>query len=373
MLNVSILFSSGQIGGAERSLTRMALASEDPEIRYRVSTLGQPGPWTKWAESLGLNPEAYGLFDGNRMRCSAVLRFLRSAVVKQADIIYAVGIRAATVVRLARPWLKKSVIVHGIRSGIPEGSTLARKFGISEKLLHKWTDHYIANTETGAIDLRRIVPQVGRRITVIHNGVSAPETRSGPFDERPQQVAVVANLHALKCHVEFLDVIQAVVRQLPDAHFVFVGRDDMRGMLHRKVDERGLRSYVEIVGFRENPDEIVRNSRVFALPSLVVEGCPTAVLEAMALGVPPVAYRVGGLGEVITSGVNGMLVSPGDSVAFADALVRLLTDERFNTDCGARAIESISRTFSLSACAQKHAETWRQLCANAERARSSAM
>ena len=57
-LDVLILFSSSELGGAERSLSRMALASS--EVRYRLSSIQGEGPWSDWILSLGEDPILFG-------------------------------------------------------------------------------------------------------------------------------------------------------------------------------------------------------------------------------------------------------------------------------------------------------------------------
>src|SRR4029434_1196673 len=57
------------------------------------------------------------------------------------------------------------------------------------------------------------------------------------------------------------------------------------------------------------------------------EGLGTAVIDAMSLGVPPIAFRVGGLPELIEDQRSGLLVPAGDAAAFASATDRLRLDE----------------------------------------------
>jgi glycosyltransferase involved in cell wall biosynthesis len=59
------------------------------------------------------------------------------------------------------------------------------------------------------------------------------------------------------------------------------------------------------------------------------EGLGTAVIDAMSLGVPPIAFRVGGLPELIQDGTSGVLVPAGDAAAFAAATERLVRDADF--------------------------------------------
>ena len=79
-------------------------------------------------------------------------------------------------------------------------------------------------------------------------------------------------------------------------------------------------------------------SDIFTLSSRH-EGLPISLLEAMAVGLPPVVTRVGGITEVITDGVDGLLVPSGDPAALADAFVRLArsASERARLAAGASA------------------------------------
>jgi len=77
---------------------------------------------------------------------------------------------------------------------------------------------------------------------------------------------------------------------------------------------------------------------VYAMASLH-EGLPLALLEAMALGCPPVATRVGGINAVIDDAVNGFIVEPRDPAAQAQRIVSLLKDAPLRARVGAAARE----------------------------------
>ncbi|MEX2421149.1 MAG: glycosyltransferase, partial [Actinomycetota bacterium] len=100
----------------------------------------------------------------------------------------------------------------------------------------------------------------------------------------------------------------------------------------------GVADAVVFAGFREDRLRVVRTFDVFAMAS-VHEGLPLALLEAMALGCPPVATRVGGVNAVIGDGVNGFVVEPRDPEAQADRIVSLLEDASLRSRLGAAARE----------------------------------
>jgi glycosyltransferase involved in cell wall biosynthesis len=87
-------------------------------------------------------------------------------------------------------------------------------------------------------------------------------------------------------------------------------------------------------------DRLLRESDVFVLPSYA-EGLPMAVLESMAYALPVVTTPVGGIPDVVTDGVEGLVVQPGDVAAIGQALTRMVDDpsarERFASAARRRA------------------------------------
>ncbi len=99
---------------------------------------------------------------------------------------------------------------------------------------------------------------------------------------------------------------------------------------------------------------------VFVLPSIVdaagnVDGLPTVLLEAMALSIPVVATKIGGVPMVIEHGVNGLLVPSGDVEQLGQAISSILADEALRARLGAAARSSVERDFNW-------AEVSRHMC-----------
>jgi glycosyltransferase involved in cell wall biosynthesis len=91
---------------------------------------------------------------------------------------------------------------------------------------------------------------------------------------------------------------------------------------------------------------------VLAAPSVPTrggkrEGIPVVLMEAMATGLPVVASRLSGIPELVTDGVDGLLVAPGDAGALADALARLAADPAMRARLGAAGRERVVRDFDV--------------------------
>jgi glycosyltransferase involved in cell wall biosynthesis len=136
-------------------------------------------------------------------------------------------------------------------------------------------------------------------------------------------VGVVANLRPMKGHADVIAALPAIVEQIPDVVFMFVGRDNMNGEIQRLAQESGLSEYIIFTGFNPEVRPFYQLFDIFLLPS-TWEGCPVSILEAMAMKKPVVGTAVGGIPELVVDGQTGLLIPPHNPVAIAEALVSLL-------------------------------------------------
>jgi len=129
-----------------------------------------------------------------------------------------------------------------------------------------------------------------------------------------------------------------------DASLVIAGEGPLRQPLERAAATG--RVSVTFLGRVESDDvsRLISACRAVVVPSLCVENAPLVILEAMAAGRPVIASRVGGIPEQVRDGVDGLLVSAGDSASLAAALRRLTEDAGL-----ARAMGESGRTRVLEA------------------------
>lgn len=149
-------------------------------------------------------------------------------------------------------------------------------------------------------------------------------------------VIMVARMVAQKNHPLALDVAAEVIRDVPEARFLFVGGGPDEETMIARAAELGIADKCQFPGRRDDVPRLLSASDVAILPSFK-EGFSNAVLEAMACGVPIIASDVGGNNEIIDNGENGYLLEtapdPGSrfgikivSSHFPRLLKRLLTD-----------------------------------------------
>ena len=143
----------------------------------------------------------------------------------------------------------------------------------------------------------------------------------------PENGRLAVSLAALtpeKDHSTLVAAAALLVRDLPDLHWVIAGEGPLRGELERRISAAGLTERFHLVGQLPDPHTALAGADVCVLSS-TSEGLGSSILAAMALGVPVVATRVGGIPELLGTGA-GLMVSPGDPSGFAVAVRRVLTE-----------------------------------------------
>jgi glycosyltransferase involved in cell wall biosynthesis len=211
----------------------------------------------------------------------------------------------------------------------------------------------------------------GRRVQVIPNGIDLP-AESVVWPDRsalglPVERPIVLTLNSLYAPYRrqglklLVEAAPLVLRRVPEALFLVVGgvndpeRD--RALVAWAREQAGDLPFT-FSGYRpEAPADLMAAADVYCHPSFL-DNSPTAVLEAMALGRPIVATRVGGIPELVSDGETGLLV-PLETSALAEALVRLLRDPACGRTLGQKARERAKTDFSWRRVGEQFAEVYR--------------
>jgi glycosyltransferase involved in cell wall biosynthesis len=175
--------------------------------------------------------------------------------------------------------------------------------------------------------------------------------------------------HRYKNHSGFLRIAAQIHRQLPNAEFILVGDGPLRAELAREAANLGLGSSAIFLGDRQDMPAVLA-SLDLAVNTSDSESLSNVILEAMAAGLPAVAYNVGGNSELLNS-ERGALVPAGDETAFAAAIMPLLTDSALRQQQGRSAQQYAQENFSLARVRQRYIDLYRSLL-DKKRGRNSA-
>lgn len=147
---------------------------------------------------------------------------------------------------------------------------------------------------------------------------------------------------------EFIGMARRVSARIRDVEFLMAGGP---AFPHEQAEFEALKAEaqsigVEMVGAVQDSAPWYRKMSIF-VHSGRPEAFPTTVLEAMASGIPVVAFQWGGLVEMVDPGVTGVLVPGGDQTALAEAVLSLLADEKQRTRMGETARKVAEERFGL--------------------------
>ena len=136
-------------------------------------------------------------------------------------------------------------------------------------------------------------------------------------------------------------IIQAV-SLLRDDHikYVICGKGVLQNQLEETAEKYGISRQVFFLGYRKDVVDICSQSDVFAFPSYR-EGLGLAPLEAMYVGLPIVASDIRGVKDYVINGKTGFLCYPGDSKAFAQAILKLKNDKELRRAIGQNNYEAV--------------------------------
>jgi glycosyltransferase involved in cell wall biosynthesis len=342
---------SRELGGAELSLLMLieGLDRSAWEPTLLLDDVVEADPVESRAVALGvpverIAPMPLGL--GGARHALALARLLRSRkpAVFHATLSWP----------LAAKWALAAAVVARVPSVgsvqlIPEFE-LERSSFWQLRALARGVDRYVAVSRDVADELASRFRWPAAKIDVVYNAVRleafdspAPaglraELTSG--QDRPL-VLTCARLDEQKGH----PVLLRAAAELPDVAFAFAGEGPERAALEALAAELGVADRVTFLGRRDDIPQLLAVADVFALPSFY-EGSSLALLEAMAARRALVSSAIGGTDELIDDGEDGLLVPPGDAVALAAALRRLLGDEELRERLGARARQRVERDFA---------------------------
>ena len=237
----------------------------------------------------------------------------------------------------------------------------------------RWCDAVVCNSQAGADRLASAgVPR--EKLAVIGNAMPiaafAPSEPALPRSAAPR-VTMVARMNAhYKNHAGFLRVAAQVHKQLPEAEFLLVGDGPLRAEIEQQAAHCGLGDRVIFLGDRRDIPAILASSDISVLTS-DSEGLSNVILESMAMGVPVVAYAVGGNPELVNN-ERGALIPAGNEAEFANGICRLLSDASLRREQGDNARRFAEQNFSLAHVCQQYEDLYMNLLARKGRARPNA-
>ena len=372
---VSVLHcrSSAATYGPERALMLMvdALGHRAIETRllalYRQSEPSSPvHPWIEQAREDGLYADQ--IVDPGPFSIGVVRRLGRRITAADANILHThdyktniLGGLAARKHDRSMPWVA-TVHLH------TSTSRRLRLYRAIDLFLLRLADRVI----TVSRDQRRLLLERGvdrRRIALVPNVIDAERFRE-EADERGAVrarlgiegevplITTIGRLSVQKGMDHFLEAAAQVRQVRPETRFLIAGHGPLRGALESQAEALGLSDQLRFLGYRADVASILAASDVVALPSRD-EGLPIILLEALSMGCPIVATRVGGVPDLIRDGETGLLVPPGAPDEVAARMLELISDREEAQRMGAAGLAFVKRSCSPDRAARRLSSIYR--------------
>jgi glycosyltransferase involved in cell wall biosynthesis len=348
--------ATGTNGGAQEHVYNLVTRMD--AARYDVSVVSlSPGSAVRKLERAGI--EVMVIDEPDDAIATGILAAHLADV--RADVIHnhmyraeIVGTKAAIALGEAghrRPWVISTIHSSRIRSD--EDQEALRR-------LTAEMDHLVV--VSNAID-RKVVEEgrLSAPRSLIYNGVDLDRydhqqpcctlrEEYGMADDS-HIVGVVGRLELEKGHPTLLEAWPLVLAEMPNTYLMIIGEGSRLDALHEIARDLGILDRVTFTGRRDDIPAVTASFDVAVLPSYR-EAQGLTILEAMALSRPVVASNVGGIPEMITNEVNGLLVPPHDPPALAAAIVRLLKDHQLADVLGRAGHDMVHDRFCVQLMAK---------------------
>lgn len=192
-----------------------------------------------------------------------------------------------------------------------------------------------------------------KEVLLMLNGVDTEFWTAGPRVERrpgaPLTIGFVGRLSREKGVRDLVRIARAVLDRYPDCEFLLAGEGPERAPAEQLAQQLGVAQQVRFLGQLAKGDlyDLYQRLDLLLMPSYS-EGVPITMLEAMAMGVPVVATRAGGIDEVLTDGETALLTAVGDNEGLARRIVELIEAPARAAELSRRARELVRTGYAVT-------------------------
>lgn len=346
-MRLTLVIPALEAGGAERVMATLANAWAGRGWPVTLLTFddGAKPPFYRLDPAIDHRPLGIAGASGSPLAAVANnlrrLRVLRRAIAaSRPDAVVSFMDQTNVLVLLATRGLGLPILVA--EHNDPAQHPIGRGWGTLRRVLYPRAARVVMLTERAA----DFFPDpIRRRVAVVPNPIvisdTDPADGAGHGDGRT--LVAVGRLDAQKGFDLLLAALAPIAPNHPAWRLVIWGEGPQRVDLERLRDDLGLAGWVRLPGTTDRIHQELDTSDLFVLSSRY-EGFPMALCEAMAVGLPVVAFDCpSGPREIVRPGIDGVLVSPEDVPALADALDRLMGDPAERRRLARRAPEVLDR------------------------------
>lgn len=352
-ISVAHVIGSLRYGGAENQVVQLLSGLNKRRFKKNLVTFHH----VDTANSIRLDPEitVYDLRLNRWGQIACIFKLYRLFKHLQIDVVQAHMFHANLYVAIA-----------ALLAGVPVVLTTEHGKNLWKRPIHhiieKWVISPLVSLRVAVSqDIRRIRVNSGDvpkdKITVIPNCVEIPNHLVKYQTGKKLQIGTVGRLIHAKDYGTLIAAFNMLVKDGLNVDLIFVGDGPERPKLESMVQNFGIEGHVTFAGFQGDVNSFLSKLDVFVLSS-IREGVPVAMLEAMAMRVPVVATKVGGIPEVVEDNVDGLLVDSQNPKMIADALRRLSKDRSLRKQIGEAGFKKVKYLFRREVICKKYEQLY---------------
>lgn len=357
-LNILHIVEDLNVGGLEELCRIIVTGLNRDKYNVYVCCIEEGGQIAQELINNGINVDILGMRTYHNP--FNILKLIRYIKERKIDIIHTHMYFANTFGRIAAFLARTPIVISTAYSNYFE---YKKRNILMEKFLSRFSDKIIAASNSikeFTVKQQKISPD---KFRVIYDCASTDKFSKNidAFSVKQKLgiepdysvVGCVARLNVVKGHSYLIQAAAVVLKRNPKVKFLLVGDGPLRDELEELSANLGIKDNIIFTGSRRDIPEMLSAMDIFVLPSALREGCPLSVLEAMAMSKPVIATRLGGIPEEVSDNKSGILVPPKDSMALADAIMKLLSDKNLAVDMGKEGRKIFEEKFSKEVMLKK--------------------
>jgi len=344
-IKVLNLINSLETGGAESLLVNFALESKKNEdIDLEICIL-YPSTFFKkeiqradipfWEFNLKFKYDLIG-----------VLRLINLIKKRKYDIIHVHLFPSAMFLAIASFFVQKDIKFIFTEHSVYNQRRSFRIFKLLDIFIYSRYSKIICVNNQVRLSLIKWLPRIRKKTNVIFNGIPIAKLKEGQLFKR-YDILFVGRLEKVKG----LDILLRAISILNTQYnkvirLAIVGIGPLKKGLEKMARELQIDDEIEFLGTRKDINRLMKSSKVLVLPSRW-EGLPMVILEAMSVGLPIVATRVGGIPETIEDAKDGLLIPPENPEILAKTITHLLKNKNLQIKLAQNAYEKVKEKYSV--------------------------
>ncbi len=353
-INVLILTHSLHIGGAENHVYNLITNINNTKYNFTVLCLFELGAVGKMISESGI--KTYHNVMRNNLDLLGFRELIRIVRNEKIDILYIV----LTPVTLF--WGTFCKMFADVRAIITRSTTMQPNYRVPRRrkiitsLTLNFVDKVVAQSYSHRDYLINCSGFDAKKIFVIYNAVNMEKFKKGAEIVAAERllnippgdfiVGMVARLEPEKRIMTFLRAARIVLDSIPRTHFFIAGDGKETNKLHEEARALKIETNVHFLGTRKDVPQLVSLMDI-GVSSSVMETCSNTILEYMAASKPVVSTDAGSNAELVVDTVTGFVVPRENYEAMADALIRLLKDERLAKKMGEAGRRRAEEMFAI--------------------------